>query len=318
MPILQWDLDQKEILSRLRNPSRLMLCCKTLSEPEMVKEWIEHHRKIVGSENLIIADNGSSDAASHAVYESYREAVTIFQFSGPHNDIHWHPRFKPFYDRIRELSELFSFIDVDERLIWIDQGKWSADQQILSRLKEDGVIYPATWLINAIGSLTRFTLLDTERRPILSNNLRWGKPILPVSMVGAQPGIHNVQYVGNRFSSECAGRLFLLHLTQFPEQRITANIKKLANRGVVDSTVDQEAIPTMDFKSFPDKTVLRFQNEIAEMVAYLKGDDSIKVKEKNTLELLNDGSIVYSNEEAQNLFSQFGRSAATVIAETFK
>src|ERR1700730_7114140 len=71
MPIFQWDKDQLEILSRLQNWSTLKLCCKTLSEPELVRAWIKHHSLIVGSENLIVADNGSSDAATLDIYESY-------------------------------------------------------------------------------------------------------------------------------------------------------------------------------------------------------------------------------------------------------
>jgi hypothetical protein len=318
MSVLQWDKDQSEILNRLQNRSKFKICCKTLSEPEFVQDWIRHHSAIVGPENLIIADNGSLDAATLDVYGRAASDITIFQFSGSHNDIHWHPRFKPLFDRLKETVDFFSFIDVDERLVWIDRDRWSADGRIVNHLQESRAIYPATWLINAIGSVSRFTLLDTERRPIFSNNLKWGKPVLPPELIAAQPGIHNIQYVGSRFSVSCGSKLFLLHLTQFPDQRIAANVRKLANRRLVDHSVDPEEIPAMDFSHHPDPTVLRFQKEVVEMIAYLKGDRSIPNSETECLELGDGGAVIFSNAAACATFSKFIDDGPVIITDMFK
>ncbi|MCG2643807.1 MULTISPECIES: hypothetical protein [Bradyrhizobium] len=317
MSILNWDRDQPEILDRLSPLSKLKICCKTLSEPEMVRGWVKHHSAILGSRNLIIADNGSLDDATLQFYGSLENDVTIFQFQGSHNDIHWHPRFRPLFDRLKQSVDFFSFIDVDERLIWIEEDKWAADEIIVDQLQNTSAIYPTTWLINAIGHENRFTQLDTERRPILSNNLKWGKPIFPSRLVGAQAGIHNVQYKGQEFSQDLAGKLFLLHLTQFPNQRIAANVKKLANRGVVDRFADPEAILSMDLSAYPDKTVIRFQNEIADMMAFLNGDRSIQTREVDFLELAPDGTVLYSNSEARAAFSRFVNESAGAIRELF-
>jgi hypothetical protein len=318
MSVLQWDKDQIEILDRLQNRSKFKICCKTLSDPEFVRDWIRHHSAIVGPENLIIADNGSSDAATLDVYRRVASDITIFQFSGSHNDIHWHPRFQPLFDRLKETVKFFSFIDVDERLVWIDHDRWFADGRILDHLQEPGAIYPATWLINAIGSVTRFTLLDTERRRIFSNNLKWGKPIFPPEVIAAQSGIHNIQYAGNRFSVSCGSKLFLLHLTQFPDQRIAANVRKLANRRLVDHSIDPEAIPAMNFSNHPDPTVLRFQKEVVEMIAYLKGDRTIPNSETEFIELGEGGAVIFSNAEARATFSEFIDDGAAIITEMFK
>jgi hypothetical protein len=318
MSILQWDKDQTEILSRLQSHAKFKICCKTLSEPEFVQDWIRHHSAIVGPENLIIADNGSSDPATLDVYRRVASGITIFQFSGSHNDIHWHPRFRALFDRLKETVEFFSFIDVDERLVWIDRDGWLADRRIVDHLRENGAIYPVTWLINAIGSVDRFTLLDTERRRIFSNNLKWGKPILPPELIAAQSGIHNIQYAGSRFSVNDGSKLFLLHLTQFPEQRIAANVRKLANRRLIDHSTDPEAIPTMDFSSHPDPTVLRFQREVAEMIAYLKGDRAIPDRETEYLELDEGGAVTFSNADARATFSNFVDDRPAIIAEMFK
>ncbi|MCG6205521.1 glycosyltransferase family 2 protein [Rhodopseudomonas sp. HC1] len=317
IPMLCWERDQPQILGRLGHRSKLKICCKTVNEPELVLGWLEHHGAIVGLENLIIADNGSDDFGALETYSRFADKVTIFQFSGNHNDIHWHPRFGPLFEALKASSDHFAFFDVDERLIWIEGGNWSANSNILEAIREFDSIYPATWLINAIGSSDKFNLLDTERRPILTNNLKYGKPILTSKLIGAQAGIHNIQYAGNKYSSACAGQLFLLHLTQFPDQRIDANVKKLANRGLVERSIDPQVISSMDFSSYPDKTVLRFQNEIVEMLAYKNGDRTIEAKETEYLNLTKNGAVNYSNDEARMAFSKFVEDAPSVAETIF-
>ncbi len=267
---------------------------------------------------MIIADNGSDDDATLQIYDRFAGQVTIFKFAGEHNDIHWHPRFAPLFATLRSSSDHFAFFDVDERLVWIDGQTWFANSSILDSIRQLDAIYPATWLINAIGSSDKFNLLDTERRPILMNNLKYGKPILTSSLIGAQSGIHNIQYAGNKCSKESAGQLFLLHLTQFPDQRIQANVKKLANRGLVERSVDPKTISSMDFSSYHDKTVLRFQTEIVEMLAYKNGDRSIEANETEYLTLTKQGAVHYSNDDARATFATFVQDAPSVAEEIFE
>ena len=111
MPIYNWDSDRDQIISRLRSRAVLKLCVKTLDEPLLIEGWIRHHANIVGPENLIIADNGSTHSDTLNAYTKFGEAATIFRFGGPHNDIHWHPRFNDLFSVIRETSDYFSFID---------------------------------------------------------------------------------------------------------------------------------------------------------------------------------------------------------------
>jgi hypothetical protein len=318
MTILQWEKDQAEIISRLQNPAKLKICCKTRSEPEFIQDWIAHHRPIVGSQNLIIADNGSSDTVTLDVYSRVNSDVTIFAFGGSHNDIHWHPRFRSLFDCVKQTAEFFSFIDVDERLTWIDQERWFADERILDCLTDKNTVYPTTWLINAIESLDRFTLLDTERRRKINNNLRWGKPIIPSDLIAIHTGIHNIQFSGSPFSENNANNLFLLHLTQFPDQRIAANVRKLVSRNLLDPLVNPRTIAGMNFSNHPDPTVLRFQKEIAEMIAYLEGDKSISDSEAEFLTLRPEGNVEFSSLEARNSFFRFIADRSAITMEMFK
>jgi hypothetical protein len=269
MAILQWDTEQSRIIERLQATTKLKICCKTFNEPHLIENWIAHHGAIVGLDNLIIADNCSTDEETLAYYETVSDRVTVFQFSGSHNEIHWHPRFAPLFARIRSTCEYFAFFDVDERLVWIEDRKWRADQAILEHLGDPDSFYPTTWLINVTRSRHRFSLLDTEGRPFLRNNLRWGKPIIPSWLVASQQGIHNIQFCEHKVALTPTLNLFLLHLTQFPEQRIRANMNKLRGRGLINDRTSAEDVAGMDFASYPDRTVLRFQSEIARMEAIL-------------------------------------------------
>ena len=181
MTLYVWERDKSEILRKLSSPAPLKLCVKTLNEPSLIEGWIRHHAAIVGPENLIIADNASTDPDALRVYESHSEAVTIFQFEGPHNQIHWHPRFADLFRCIKDTCRYFSFVDVDERLVWIDVDSWCADRSLVDQLgafHAVGII-PATWLINKMNVEDTFTLLDQHHVPVLENNLRWGSLYFP-------------------------------------------------------------------------------------------------------------------------------------------
>ena len=130
---------------------------------------------------------------------------------------------------VKETCQYFSFIDADERLVLLRENIWIADNSIVTKLvsKPEGGIIPTTWLINSLNCSDTFDLLDTKSRPRLENNLKWGKPILPSKLVGIQPGMHNVQFSHFPFSTEFGVNFFLLHYTQFPENRISVNRNKL-------------------------------------------------------------------------------------------
>lgn len=304
-----WTQKSSQIIQRLRQSSVLKICVKTKNEAEFLRQWIEHHAKIVGYENLIVADNGSDDEATLELYSEYQDKVTIFRFDGSHNEIHWSPRFSDLFAIIQRTSKFFAFIDVDERLVSIDSERWDASRSLIEVLSTENLIYATTWLINAPASYSIFTLLDTERRPILKNNLAWGKPILPSHLVGVQSGIHNVQFKNYGFAFGTKPRLFLLHLTQFPKQRIAANRNKLLSRRLIDGSESNEEIAKFDFSSQPDPSALRFQAEIKHMISLSVKDEDIWSANHNLLELCTSGAIRFSCEQARAVFQQYNNEA---------
>ena len=313
--------DRKIIAGRINPTSILTICLKVKDETELLEEWIDHHSKIVGHGNLIIADNLSTNQGTLGIYKRYANVVNIFQFSGSHNEIHWHPRFSELYSAVRAKCQYFAFVDADERLVWIDGNTWKADRSLLgiiSSASPDRII-PTTWLINSINSLSSFTLLDTEGRPRLENNLKWGKPILPGYMAGIQPGIHNVQFSRFAFCMDCGVRFFLLHYTQLPQQRLAANKTKLVSRGIVEDGATIEDILSIQPSANFDATCLRFLAEIRQMVALTQHAPAAELQgELDTLTLSPDGSICFNRQSAQDKFVAFLHSGAPLIADVLE
>jgi hypothetical protein len=318
MGILEWDKDSKAICERIRSPARLKVVVKTIESPELIEDWIKHHERIVGSENLIIADNGSLDQRVLDIYEKNSHEAIIFRFSGPHNQIHWHPRFSSLFEAIRASCEYCLFADADERLVWMSENSWTADRSLVGSLPADNgrYIVPTTWLINRLNSRTRFGLLDTEGRPRLSNNLKWGKPILPAGLVGAQSGIHNAQYGTESYSTSCGTNFILLHLTQLPMQRIVMNRKKLISNGYIENGLTDEEIISLDLDN---PLAMRFIIEMKNMYSLLaSGTEETSEDGSSYLELHYSGDIGYSSFEARETFRSFLNAGPDLVREVFR
>ena len=314
MAICEWGTETDSILARLTNGATLKICVKTKDESTLTRGWIEHHANIVGYENLIIADNGSTDVDTLNIYEEYAEKIVIFRFAGEHNMIHWHPKFLPLFDMMRRTCKYFSFIDIDERLVYLRDSEWIADSNIRNLLDSVSGIVPTTWLINCLNSMDRFSFLDTEGRDIILNNLRWGKPILPASKLGVSTGIHNIQFIDHEFTDSVGVNLFLLHYTQVPEERIARNRRKLLSRNVVNLEMSDQEIVDLDMTGCPDGTVLRFQNEIREMLSIIRGEER-EICEVDWLELGKNGKMSFSSEASERkLASYLGAGASNIDA----
>jgi len=321
MPIYNWDTDKVTIVDKLRsNASVLKLCVKVLDEPLLMESWIQHHARIVGLENLVIADNGSTDPVMLSTYRKYCDLSTIFRFDAPHNQIHWHPRFREFFDVINETCRYFSFVDVDEKLVWIDERSWIADKSIVERMHGnpvDGII-PTTWLINMQDSFDTFSLLDTHFSSTFTNNLKWGKPILPAKLVGVQDGIHNAQFDRFTFSTTFGVNLFLLHFTQLPARRISVNRNKLISRSIVSKNETSENIMAMDFAHHADKSALTLVNEMKRMAAILTGNaGKYSISSSHYVKLENDGTIRYSEDGTRQELASFLASGDALIRDIF-
>ncbi|MBR0750747.1 hypothetical protein JQ604_00955 [Bradyrhizobium jicamae] len=304
MTLLSWDNDKKEILDRLRSRCAVKICAKTLNEVQFTEGWIEHHLKIFGPEGVMIADNGSTDEQVLKIYDRWKNDVLIFQFGGPHNQLHCHPRFKELFDAIAETSVRFAFIDIDERLVRISSDSWSADPTVAETIAQAPAecIVPTAWLVNKMRSMNSFYIRDQKGALGVVENLRMGKPFFPGQLVGRHCEIHNFQYHNRlEFDASAGQDLFLLHFTQFPERRIMTNRNKLISRGIVSQDMSNEEILAMSLEKFSDQTFLPLIDEIRWMKALID-DGSASVDESDMIRLMDDGTLFFSDAKARSVF----------------
>lgn len=130
--------------------------------------------------------------------------------------------------------------------------------------------------------------------------------------------MHNVQFSHFPFSTEFGVNFFLLHYTQFPENRISVNRNKLISRGIIDRTTSSHEIVKMDFESRSDKSFMRFVNEIREMLFVISqgaGEDHRRTQDYLMLEPT--GDVFYSNDHVQRVLSVFLNSGEALINQTF-
>ncbi|MGV3552891.1 tetratricopeptide repeat protein [Rhizobium sp.] len=319
--ICDWDRDRDRVIGQIAASATLKIACKVRDEPLLTEAWIEHHARIVGYGNLILADNMSSDPEMIRILEKFASRVTIFRFDGPHNAIHWHPRFRPLFQAIRENSRFFSFIDIDERLVHIEDDRFTAGPELVTRLESlrGDEIIACSWLVNELNSTRRFCVSSARNDAYLANNLRWGKPILPSSLAGAQDGIHNAQFGDFTFSRAAGTGFFLLHLTEFPERRLSTNRFKLISRGIVDDTATLDQILDSDFSALADQSFMPLVDQIRRMKRFLEEPQSAQefYTGRNFVELSADGSLIFDDSAGRETLHAFVADGATLIDKSF-
>ncbi|CAO3460128.1 hypothetical protein [Azospirillum argentinense] len=319
MNILKWDHDFLEITNAIRkNIGWLKIILKTRDENLLLRSWIEHHAKIVGFENLIIADNMSKDEKVFEIYNEYKGKISIFQFSGNHNHIHANPRFSELYSALRDSSKYIIFLDTDERLTWFEGDQWFSDSRVVDFIQSaiNGSAIPGAWLVNAPESFESF-FVGTDQQN-LENNLKWGKPIVSTAIVGAQPIIHNAQFDCSVFRGSEKTNIIILHLTQFPERRLMTNRYKLISRGIVSENETIDDILRRDFKEFSDNSFMPLVHEMRKMMG-LKNNSSVFPKQKSPgyISLLESGDIKFSSEQDKAALNDFLSNGKSVIKSVF-
>lgn len=297
----EWPADKEFILGRIGGPATLKMCAKVLDEPVMLRAWIEHHARIVGWDNLIVADNFSKSPESAALYAEYGDRINIFRLGGNCDLIHSHSSLDDLYGRLRTTCDFFAFIDCDERLTLCTPGSWSADHRINDFLAAGHPleIVPTTWIYNHVDSHDHFQISPQQYYAGLDQGLLWGKPLLPSALVGLEKGPHNVQHQGFAFAPRREAFLLLLHCCRFPRQRIEANRKKLIYYGAIDDTWTVDDILAANSIGAPDRVErCKFLvQEIREMRDHLA--TGAKARFPAFLRLNPEGTISYSDEQSQ-------------------
>lgn len=316
----QWYTDREDICSEIASrKSALKILLKTRDEPELLSGWVEHHARIAGAENLIIADNGSTMPESKELLQRLSETCTVFQFVGFHNEIHRQAAFPDLYAAMTEAAPVFIPADTDERLYWIEGDTWIADhrlaEKICARLPFD--LLPSALVGNTPGKLNSFN--SSKSAMVRKNALTWGKPAVSTRFdFEGHPRLHNCQFQASSEMPSGDLHLFHLHLTAVnPEWRLRANVQKLIARNILSEDASREEIEHFAETTETDNvTVGRFAHEMRRIIRHMKDPSQPywpKTPTADIVELAEGGKIQFGSPAARDALQMMIRGGADFV-----
>lgn len=127
----------------------LKIVLKVKDEPELLDAWIAHHAAMVGYENLIVLDTGSSDESHLEVLRRYERSLLVLDYRKFYNDIHSAASNRGFYELISKNCRYLAVLDADEFLVSM-RGDVVSSSFVVESLRFSEVdIYGGIWVFNS-------------------------------------------------------------------------------------------------------------------------------------------------------------------------
>jgi hypothetical protein len=203
----------------------LKIVLKAKDEAYLIDAWVEHHAAIVGYENLIIFDCGSTDPRFLQKLALIARRVLVLPYRYRHyDDVHWVHGNPDFFNVIARNCRYVAVLDADEFLIG-REGEFFSGRLVKPILRHyDLPVHCTTW-VHARGGPA---LETADACP------RWG---FDASVDALRHGTHagksiarsdllsEINYIGHNFgelsaaryaTEESFGRLMLLHAKNLP------------------------------------------------------------------------------------------------------
>lgn len=226
----------------------LKIILKAKDELELIDKWYQHHAAIVGPENIIILDCGSTDNEYISRLDEYSKYSIVLKYPKHYNDIHHPPSNKSLFELICSNCRYISVLDADEFLFAMRDGALSSFNVIpaLESATESG--YTGTWLNTQTPIMCRNGKLDwnsnveitLDREQIIQGTIA-GKSILSSSVAMRVEHLgHNMhtQDVVSLFTKSSFGVFFIIHArTLDPAIVEKRTIKHLRTKGVLPPEV---------------------------------------------------------------------------------
>ena len=299
--ILTWATHKDEICRAvMRAPGMFKIFLKVKDDQFFLGDWVKHHEQIVGKENLFIFDNSSSHPIVLNTLHELSENYNIFKFDGFHNDIHDTRKFPELYNAICESSTFFSFLDADERLIFVKDDKCSPGSEITKFLTDnsDTPVFPGTWVSNARNSSTIFNL--GHNLSSMNFGVTNGKPIINTKSGFCGFLNHNIDVAQLISNTKIERNFIVLHLNRlYPQQRIESNLNKLIARRFLAPGDTAETALNKDLSNISDGNIISYVTEISALVERLKKDATPYIFTHDDIEITNNTIIYFSSSEKE-------------------
>ncbi len=306
-PLMSWTDQSHEcvkLIAAVRSPLKILL--KTKNDPWFLRDWLAHHTRLVDKGCVIVFDNESDDPKVLQTYAEYTEFAQVFRFRGRHNDFHNVDAMPRLYKALAESAEYFMFLDTDEFCYWVD-GPTSFSHDLstaIAILASDGDFMPGTWLPNVTGSADSYWIGGD--RKVLLDGLRWGKPLLRASKMTKGFINHNLQCVHAGFVSAPCNKLIIQHrIRLYPLQRISANVNKLAQRGIIVHRDSTEADLQKELSVARDENVKLYLNEIIELKQQAEVSNQGFAPNSSIIKFIFGGELAFSSDKEAALLADF-------------
>ncbi|MGQ0700352.1 MAG: glycosyltransferase family 2 protein [Panacagrimonas sp.] len=242
--MIHWQEQRDEAMRAIASRTApLKILLKTKDDPFFLEHWIRHHARIVGLENLIVFDNGSTDPEALGILQGFEPALLVLRFTGSHNRLHSAEASRDLYRALADSCRHFVFLDTDESLTLIRGHHHYADPKIVEFVGQfpDATVIPSVWLWSVPLHANVFSF--GPNFSALAHGIQAGKPVLASSLKFEGFLNHNFQVAKKFYSSSVPVGLFVLHRARLsPLQRTKANIRKLVARKLVRETDSIEDI----------------------------------------------------------------------------
>lgn len=290
----------------LGKPAPIKLLLKVKDEPLLTADWIEHHARIVGYSNLAVFDNGSTSSEMDLVVRQYRGRVPFFRYGGFHNNLHNTKIFGDLYRVLEQCCSYHAALDADERLVWLEEGRWLADERITAHVlrRAQGQSVVGVWAQNILGHIDKFWVSYSD----LNQGVAWGKPLVSTAITPKGILLHNSEAVAAGAEDSGLRNLFVLHLSIVsPQQRMMANLRKLRSYRVVPDDRKVEEAVQMDSASVENDRLRQYLDETKRLYARPPGYREPVENNPRVMTLLEDGSIGFADDAQRDLLAGFLR-----------
>ena len=267
-----WELAYKDWLSRGRQEgvewaegkdTLLKIVLKAKDELELIDAWISHHSAIVGYENLIIMDCGSTDPRYLKKLEYYKSRILVLEYRRYYDHLHSTRSNASFFTFVGHACKYLTILDADEFLIAKDGPLFSGDfvKKILRR--EQQQVFCGTWLNTIEPAPMKNGLFDKNSElkievsdSAISAGTVAGKAISSTKIlmdIGHLGHNLHAQDVMPFVSEKSFGHIFVLHIKNLgPEITQARILKHLFSKGAIAQTHSRdiaEQISTLIEKS---------------------------------------------------------------------
>lgn len=229
----------------------LKIALKAKDEPYLIDLWIEHHAEIVGYENIVILDCGSTNEEYIEKLERYASKILILPYRQHYNYLHSTRTNRDLYDMLSANCKYLTVLDADE-FLFARRGALYSSSFVMDVLKNSKQNFLCGIWITAFTADIPFDKvyrIDVGRERLISDGIA-GKAIAHTDI------LYDIGHLGHNLHVKDVwpfvgpgsfGEIFVLHLKNLPRGVLMNRIfQHLVNKSAIDFCDGQERIAKLE------------------------------------------------------------------------